>query len=176
MEIIERVAREQYNYLKQIPYEVLKKRGQFFTSPQIAQFMASLVIPSSKRLRILDAGAGVGILTIALSEYIFSSKETTIHVVLYENDNQILEKLDSNLKLLSQKYSKQFTFEIRCEDFIISRPDKNKERYDIAVINPPYFKINAKTSPYSGITNDIFKGNPNIYASFMAVTENCLNE
>ena len=44
-----------------------KKIGQFFTSADTAVFMADLLnIPQQETLRILDPGAGTGILSAAL--------------------------------------------------------------------------------------------------------------
>tara|TARA_B100000315_G_C14191934_1_gene413767 strand:- start:107 stop:352 length:246 start_codon:yes stop_codon:yes gene_type:complete len=41
------------------------KFGQFFTPPVTAQLMASMSTLTHKRMRLLDAGAGVGALTAA---------------------------------------------------------------------------------------------------------------
>ena len=45
-----------------------KKIGQFFTDSQTAQFMASMFSFSKNRIRVLDPGAGTGILSAALIE------------------------------------------------------------------------------------------------------------
>ena len=57
-------------YVKKMPKDLRKKYGQFFTSKETAIFMAELFdIPSNKAtLKILDAGAGSGILSVALVE------------------------------------------------------------------------------------------------------------
>jgi adenine-specific DNA-methyltransferase len=43
-----------------------KTRGQFFTPLQVARFMANLAEYRKKTLRVLDAGAGSGILSCAV--------------------------------------------------------------------------------------------------------------
>lgn len=60
------------SFVESIPKKERKKYGQFFTSRKTAEFMASLfTIDFSKpQLRLLDAGAGTGLLTTALVEHL----------------------------------------------------------------------------------------------------------
>ena len=39
--------------------------GQFFTALPVARLMASLSVPKGKTVRLLDAGAGIGVLSAA---------------------------------------------------------------------------------------------------------------
>ena len=57
-------------YIDDMPKKERKKYGQFFTSKETARFMAGLYnIPRNlSKVRILDAGAGTGILSCALLE------------------------------------------------------------------------------------------------------------
>ena len=57
-------------YIAKMPKKERKKYGQFFTSKETAEFMASLYkIPKGKKvIKILDAGAGSGILSCAIIE------------------------------------------------------------------------------------------------------------
>ncbi|MDR1486412.1 MAG: N-6 DNA methylase [Deltaproteobacteria bacterium] len=56
-------------YISSKPKAERKSLGQFFTSKETARFMASLFnIPSQSIIRILDPGAGSGILSAALIE------------------------------------------------------------------------------------------------------------
>jgi adenine-specific DNA-methyltransferase len=154
-----------------------KKLGQFFTSPEVSEFMASLVnsdITRKKSIRILDAGAGMGILSAAASIECLKKGVREIHVEAYELDTQAIEYLKMTYELLAAFFlskKAKFTYNIRNLDFVLNPPSHIGigENFDLSVINPPYFKYNTKDSPYSKATLSLFKGNPNIYASFMAL-------
>lgn len=152
-----------------------KSLGQFFTGSIVSDYMASLVNkPKCKTVRILDAGAGTGILTASTALRCLDLGCKTVHAVLYELDSEALPNLEQTLKIVQNTFSQQrgiFTFEIRCEDFVLTRPDKDEsiQAFDVSVINPPYFKYSVKNSPYAKAAADLYHGDPNIYASFMAV-------
>jgi len=154
--------------------------GQFFTGLIVSDYMASLVIkPKSKTIRILDAGAGTGILTASTALHCLGMGCKAVHAVLYELDCEAAVSLEQTLKIIQSKFCRQlgtFTYEICCEDFVLARPDKkeNIQPFDISVINPPYFKYSAKDSPYAKAVADLYHGDPNIYASFMAVVMACM--
>ena len=94
--IIERTNK----YIDDMPKKERKKYGQFFTSKETARFMAGLyTIPENLfKIRILDAGAGSGILACALLERLEQMNSIqTIELTCYENDDNILELLKENL-------------------------------------------------------------------------------
>ena len=155
-----------------------KELGQYITGVETANYMAQMLQPvSADVIRILDAGAGTGALTFSTSMRCMKWGLRQIHAVLYEVDKDVLSRLEINMSYISQIFRAQggqFTFKIYNKDFVLSRPDKSQKPFDISSINPPYFKYNSKTSPYAGATKDLYKGNPNIYTSFMAITTSCL--
>lgn len=159
-----------------------KSLGQFFTGEAVSNYMASFISkPNTKAVRILDAGAGTGILAVSTALRCLDLGCKKVHAVLYEIDNQAIPNLKQALKVVETIFSQKsgtFSFEIRCEDFVLARPDKdnNIEAFDISVINPPYFKYSAKDSQYAKATADLFRGDPNIYASFMAIVLACLKD
>lgn len=70
--------------------------GQFLTPTAIAGFMASLFEPDYRaHVRILDAGAGAGVLFSAYVEKLVTMdrKPLSIDVIAYENDRLILPEL-----------------------------------------------------------------------------------
>lgn len=150
-----------------------KQYAQYFTNIKIATFMAEMLkninFNKKKTLRILDAGAGEGILGIQAVIKCIKMGYKNIHMTFYEIDEEMLpliqQHLDALKKLVSDK-SVKLKIKIISADFVLSRPN---EKYNVIIINPPYFKYSVKESQYANATSDLFKGNPNIYASFMAV-------
>lgn len=172
----------QKDFLGTKPLKVRKTLGQFFTRSIVSDYMASLLDdPKSKTIRILDAGAGTGILTASTALHYLNHGYKTVHAVLYELDSEAFINLERTLKKVRNIFKLQqanFTYDIYCEDFVLARPDKNKSihPFDVSVINPPYFKYSAKESPYAKAVADLYQGDPNIYASFMAVVLACLKD
>jgi len=177
---IEDIVALQSSFLASKSMDTRKAFGQFFTGAVVSDYMASLINkPKSKSVRILDAGAGTGILTASTALGCLDLGCKTVHAVLYELDGEVIANLEQALKIVQNTFSQQhgiFSFEIRCEDFVLARPDKdeNVQDFDISVINPPYFKYSVKDSPYAKATADLYNGDPNIYVSFMAVVMACM--
>lgn len=172
---MEDIIRLQSEFLHTKSIDDRKVLGQFFTGAIVSDYMASLISkPESKTVRILDAGAGTGILTASTALRCLDLGCKAVHAVLYELDSEAVTNLEQTLKIVQNTFSQQrgiFSFEIRCKDFVLARPDKdeNTQAFDVSVINPPYFKYSAKDSPYAKVAADLYHGDPNIYASFLAI-------
>ena len=179
---VEDIIALQSNFLASKSINQRKSLGQFFTGAVVSEYMASLVNkPKSKAVHILDAGAGTGVLTASAALRCLDFGCKSVHAVLYELDSEAVPNLEQTLKVVQNIFRQQcstFTFEICCEDFVLARPDKDEsvQGFDISVINPPYFKYSVKASPYAKAVADLYKGDPNIYASFMAIVMASLNE
>jgi adenine-specific DNA-methyltransferase len=173
--ILDDIIELQSNFLISQPNEKRKALGQYYTGSIVATYMASLVEPTQKKnLTLLDAGAGTGILTACTALHVLEGGCKSLHSVLYELDDEVLPSLEQTLRIISNVFKTKkasFTYEIRCADFVLARPDKihSEEPFDIAVINPPYFKYSATSSPYAKSASDLYHGDPNIYASFVAI-------
>lgn len=116
MNLIDFAVRTTKEYIDEMPKSQRKKYGQFFTSKETALFMAGLFdVPANKtHLYILDAGAGSGILSIALIERLQAlSQLQYVHLVCYENDPQIIKLLKTNLQWVCQHSTLKVDYEVR---------------------------------------------------------------
>ncbi len=181
--MVKEVGLKQKEFLAKKEKKEQKVLGQYFTDASIAEYMSSLIddkILPDGVVRILDCGAGHGVLTVSTALYCMDKGVENIHAVLYEIDPIVIPELTATMESLTETFishGKQFSYEIFHENFIVARPDLNStEKFDISVINPPYFKYSAKDSIYAKATKDLFKGDPNIYASFVAVMLSSLKD
>lgn len=161
--------------------EARKKKGQYFTPPSVAKFMAGLYPIRKKTLRLLDPGAGAGMLACAVCEKATLGKTIeAIHVDVYENDKKLVEPLGEALEYTKKwtgKRGTDITYHVIKDDFVLTNANglwnKETELYDMAIANPPYFKIGKKEAiDYQ----EFVCGQPNIYALFMGVTAKLLKK
>lgn len=176
------------NFIQQMPKTQRKEYGQFFTSKETARYMASLFnLPLQKHeISILDAGAGSGILSVALIERCSQcmNEDTLIHLTCYETDPHIQSLLKENLDLATERSRCNVRFEILTENYIVSQcddfsnalfKDSEKPKYDLIIGNPPYKKI-GKDAPEALAMPEVCHGAPNLYFLFAAMGIHNLQE
>lgn len=102
--MIETIEILQNGYLASKPVQVRKEMGQYFTGRAVADYMASMISPvnNNTTIRILDAGAGAGILTIYAAMRCLRLGNDQIHAVLYEIDSDALSQLNQNMEELAR--------------------------------------------------------------------------
>ena len=134
--------------------------------------MGSLIATQPKHIRVLDPGAGLGHLAVAVCEQLLKSRYSgQITLYLFENDAEILPILRQNMKMCHRRLMMgglKVSIKIDHEDFL--HLDTAKAEFvpvDVVVMNPPYFKI-RKDSEYARVMSHVVHGQPNIYALFMA--------
>ncbi|HBI12401.1 MULTISPECIES: Eco57I restriction-modification methylase domain-containing protein [unclassified Akkermansia] len=179
--MIDHICTATAEYIARMPKPKRKKYGQFFTSKETAVFMAGLFsIPQGRNpLRILDPGAGSGILSIALIERLESIAELgTIELVCYENDPNIVNLLRSNLEWACKQAAKDISYRIVTDNYILGQMlDYNgmlganpaADKFDMVIGNPPYMKI-AKDAPEAIAMPDVCYGAPNLYFLFATMS------
>lgn len=171
--LLDKVLKSTDEFLNSKNKSERKKIGQFFTSKETALFMANLSNCRKEKIKILDAGAGTGILSIALLEKL--QKEEcikNIEIDLYENDLEINPLLEKNIIEVKERISKLKEYNIIKENFIL---DNNKKKYDIIISNPPYKKI-GKNDIEAQKMQEVIYGQPNLYFLFMTKAMNLLTD
>lgn len=133
--------------------------GQFLTPVAIAQFMSSLFESEPREVKILDPGAGTGVLFATCVETLISqvNRPLSIKVVAYETDGAILPYLEDTVeRCQSLCISKGIEFHgiIKRADFVEATIADTRgslfavpgERFTHVILNPPYKKINSQTA------------------------------
>jgi len=153
--------------------------GQFLTPAAIAQFMSSMFETDFQEVRILDPGAGAGVLFAACVETVISGKNRplSIEVVAYETDSAILPYLEETMKRcqsLCTSDGTAFRGIVKGEDFVSAAIAETRDslfaapggRFTHAILNPPYKKINSHTA----MSRMLYASNievANLYAVFV---------
>lgn len=164
--MLSRVIESTKSFIEMMPKTQRKAYGQFFTPELTARFMASLfhIDTSLTEIRILDTGAGTGVLSAAIVERIIQiGYNGHIHLVCYENDKNVIPILLKNLLYLEENHN--ITYEIREENYLTT-PSRD-ERFDYIIGNPPYKKI-GKDDPEAKSLPHVCHGAPNLYFLFWA--------
>jgi len=148
-----------------------KKWGQYFTGPSIATFMASLLPAAlAPTVRVLDPGAGTGILGLAAAEHLISRYGASVHLVSVEPEPDARTHLSASLANAAAALGPSLTYEVLDADFLeLEQPLLGSPalgRFDYVISNPPYFKL-SPSEPRGGDA-------PNIYARFMEVSATLL--
>ncbi len=153
--------------------------GQFLTPVSIARFMASLFEHVGEKVRILDPGAGAGVLLASCVDALVSRRveSLAIEVVAYENDRYILPALKRTMERCERTCKEAgipFRGEIRVEDYIAAAVEQTDEHlfapkekpFTHAILNPPYKKINGKSTTRRLLNSAGFEVS-NLYAAFV---------
>jgi adenine-specific DNA-methyltransferase len=151
-----------------------KEWGQFFTSVPVARFMASMFDPpTGHSVRVLDPGAGTGVLGLALAERLITEFGVKVTLTSVEKEPGALRALRAAVDRARTRLGHaELAVDIRDEDFLAQdRPRLGAvplAGFDYIIANPPYFKM----SPSETTGGDA----PNAYARFMEVAARMLRD
>lgn len=157
----------------------------FLTPVAIADFMATRIKVNARKVRVLDPAAGAGILCCAAVEELVSHHRNvgTIELVACEVDGGLIAPLRIVLDHLSDwcriHHGVRVAIRVDAVDFVMAnagalRPwepfpgQRAAGSFDVVIANPPYFKI-SRDDPRASAVSEVVRGQPNIYALFMAV-------
>lgn len=177
-------------YCATVSLEHKKSYGQYLTPSPVATYMARLFRIEQDVIGLLDPGAGSGVLTCAVGEYLATKRRTPtrLNVESYETDLGLALVLRTSLEYLREwlsSYEISLHAAVRTDDFVMTyaealcdalgvnpslfRADADTESFDLVISNPPYFKI-PKSDPRAKAASAVIHGQPNIYALFMAAS------
>lgn len=165
-----------------------RQYGQFFTPLALAQRIAAQPrIGGLERLKILDPGAGVGMLAAVLAaRAILEQPERSIEITAVEIDHHLRDPLEASLEDCRQvagKLGVDLEYAIEVEDFIpwgTARAIDNLYApgggvgFDVVIQNPPYGKV-GRASVVRKYLTQIGVEVPNIYAAFLAISTSLLD-
>ena len=176
-------AQRQLKYLEDTTPSYRKGQGQIFTPPEIGQFMAGLFSRVPKQFRLLDPGAGAGVLSVAVCERVLQqSTPRQLFIHAFEPESTLAEILRGNLEHCKQTLAKaghSLAFSVVQEDFIAAASPHLEEPgtllkptipddFDAVIMNPPYFKL-RKDSEHAKLMGRVVHGQPNAYAFFLTL-------
>ncbi|MBI4604415.1 MAG: Eco57I restriction-modification methylase domain-containing protein, partial [Planctomycetes bacterium] len=161
--------------------------GQFLTPSPIATFMASMFDCRKSELRILDPGAGTGSLGAALVVAVCQRPKRPARIALtaYEIDPLLVGYLRKTLercRVACEEIGVSFQARLVDDDFLEAGPSTiagdlfargEQERFDCAILNPPYRKIRTESRERS-LLRSIGLETTNLYTGFVAVAARLL--
>ncbi len=133
------------------------------TPSVIAQFMATMFDDPVRPASLLDAGAGIGSLTVAAVRRLGQVDSVDV----WELDPLMRKHLEQTLNLLCVNHR------VHAEDFIMSAVQQialaQGRRYTHAILNPPYKKLNSG-SVHRALLRKVGIETVNLYAAFVALS------
>ena len=181
MDFLECVKKQTKSFLDNMPKNIRKKKGQFFTSIETAKYMAHLFDISNcgREVSVLDPGAGTGILSVAFVERMLRELSNThIKLTCYETDADVLPVLKYNLEYLKANSKNRVEYRIVEDDYILSQSNdfqgnffasENPEKYDYVIGNPPYLRVTKDNSAALAMPQ-VVHGAPNLYFLFASMS------
>ena len=148
--------------------------GQFFTPARAAALIASMPrLPEGGAIRVLDPGAGSGMLSAALVARILDNQpHLTVHVVAVECGSPVVPQLLDTLEACKAAGDGRVTFEVVEDDFITTSTGMTTDRrvtgFDLVIQNPPYAKLAASSAARAAVRQSGADA-PNLYAAFLAL-------
>lgn len=150
--------------------------GQFMTPFHIAEYMASLFEYNCPNITLLDAGSGIGALSVSFMEQLINKNNfTALNLHSYEIEKQFINHLKENLDHYNDFFKKQnivYEYDIKHLDFIkeatqLLSSHKNGI-FTHAILNPPYKKINSQ-SEHSQLLRSAGLDAVNLYSAFISL-------
>lgn len=166
-------------FFASVSIEHQKAFGQFLTPPHVADLMAAMFQLRSRHIRLLDAGAGMGILSAAFVRHQLQRKmpPKRIEVTAYELDATLLRGIEQTYeacRVTCQQHGVEFSATIRNADFIAEAAEMQRNDFfskappvfDAAIVNPPYGKLSTTSDGYR-LLRAVGAETTNLYTAFL---------
>lgn len=166
-------------FFASVSIEHQKAFGQFLTPPHVADLMAAMFQLRSRHVRLLDAGAGMGILSAAFVRRQLQRKmlPKRIEVTAYELDATLLRGIEQTYetcRVACQQHGVEFSATIRNTDFIAEAAEMQRHDFfskappvfDAAIVNPPYGKLSTTSDGYR-LLRAVGAETTNLYTAFL---------
>jgi adenine-specific DNA-methyltransferase len=152
--------------------------GQFFTPALTARFIASMLgTPERQSIRVLDPGAGIGILCAAAVVQLVTNQSHVkgIELVAYELDARLDKELRKTL-IACERFGRtagvDLSWELRASDYVADVgslfDESGGEQFDVVIMNPPYRKIRTDSNERAAL-EAIGLRVSNLYTAFLAL-------
>lgn len=171
-----RIGERQRNFHSSKGRSHKAERGQFFTPPAIASFMASLFDLRPGASSLLDPGAGLGTLSSAFADRWLLDGDGPLRITTIENDSNVLKSLqDTHADLRTHQISTQLVNDDFLHWYAESLPPLAGDlaAFEYAILNPPYFKISSRSESRSTL-GALGIETSNMYAAFLALAARAL--
>lgn len=179
-DLVTRAERNRVAALSRLKPTTQNSLGQFFTPARAAALIASMPrLPEGGRLRVLDPGAGSGMLSAALVARVLEERpDLALHIVAVECDEAVLPHLEDTLEACSAAGDGQVTCQVVDADYITASTglsaDGRLTGFDLVIQNPPYAKLAASSGARAAV-RQAGADAPNLYAAFLALAAVALN-
>lgn len=179
--MLEYITSQTAAFLEEMPKSRRKKIGQFFTSYETAEYMASMFDFSNTHgtVSVLDPGTGTGILSAAFIERLQKvATVTSINLTCYETDPEVLPLLKNNLEYLKEHSNKKLVYSVIEDDYLLTQANdfnenllasENPPKYDFVIGNPPYLRV-LKDHAAAVSLPKVVHGAPNLYFLFASMS------
>jgi adenine-specific DNA-methyltransferase len=181
-EIVEAVDLIRLDANRQVAEQTRGEFGQFMTPAPVASLMAGLLETTVRDVTLLDPGAGVGSLAAAAVAELAGRKRKprSISLTVFEIDDHLASYLPQAVSLCRNVCTQagiNFSADIRQEDFVEWASeslsgglfDEPAPRFNCAILNPPYRKINSSGRERLQLREAGIETS-NLYTAFLALT------
>jgi len=156
-----------------------KRLGQFLTPPHVADLMARMFRYRARRIRLLDAGAGMGILSAAFvrRQLLRNTPPMRIEVTAYELDEALIAGIEKTFEACRAACADRgvgFSATVRNADFLAEGAEMLRDdffsmtpqTFDAAIVNPPYGKLSTTSAAYRRLRS-VNAETTNLYTAFL---------